>query len=82
LNEVSAQDSPEHGGPEAAPDQNSWAELAERVAKLEKELEQPKPKDVWDKVGTLSGLASGLIVAAIGFYATKGGSHSPKSRLR
>ena len=39
------------------------------VAELRKKIEKP-PKDVWDKLAAVSGLASGVVVAIIGFYAT------------
>jgi hypothetical protein len=29
-----------------------------------------KQKDIWDKLGALSGIVSGILVALIGFYAT------------
>lgn len=45
-------------------------EIEQRLAKLETEKSEPKSKDLWDKIGVFSGLMSGLIVAAIGFYAT------------
>jgi S1-C subfamily serine protease len=43
--------------------------LRAEVTELRKKVQKP-PKDVWDKVTALSGLASGLAVALIGFYAT------------
>jgi len=39
------------------------------VTELRKKVDKP-PKDVWDKVTAVSGLASGLAVALFGFYAT------------
>lgn len=43
--------------------------LSTELAELRKKVEKP-PKDFWDKLSALSGLASGVIVALIGFYAT------------
>jgi hypothetical protein len=43
--------------------------LRNEIAELRRRVEKP-PKDVWDKVSSLSGFASGLAVALIGFYAT------------
>jgi S1-C subfamily serine protease len=34
-------------------------------------LEAKPPKDIWDKIAALSSLAGGVLVAAIGFYATQ-----------
>jgi hypothetical protein len=36
-----------------------------------KALEDKKPKDLWDKISAVSGIVAGVIVAAIGFYATQ-----------
>lgn len=44
-------------------------DLDARVSKLEVDIQHPK-KDGWDKLGAVSGLASGILVALIGFYAT------------
>jgi S1-C subfamily serine protease len=46
----------------------SVGELEARVIKLEHDAKHPK--DAWDKLGAISGLASGILVALIGFYAT------------
>jgi S1-C subfamily serine protease len=43
--------------------------LQAEVAELRRKVEKP-PKDIWDKVTAVSGVASGLAVALIGFYAT------------
>jgi hypothetical protein len=43
--------------------------LRNEIAELRRKVEKP-PKDVWDKVSSVSGFASGLAVALIGFYAT------------
>jgi hypothetical protein len=47
----------------------SLEELEARIGKLEDQVKHP-PKDTWDKLGAISGLASGVLVALIGFYAT------------
>jgi hypothetical protein len=43
--------------------------LWNEVSELRRKVEKP-PKDVWDKFSSVSGFASGLAVALIGFYAT------------
>jgi S1-C subfamily serine protease len=43
--------------------------LRTEVSEIKKKAEKP-PKDAWDKLTAVSGLASGLVVALIGFYAT------------
>jgi len=43
--------------------------LSERVDKIEEELESEE-KDIWDKIGVLTPIVSGILVALIGFYAT------------
>ena len=43
--------------------------LRNEIAELRRKVEKP-PKDIWDKISSLSGFASGLAVALIGFYAT------------
>jgi len=62
------------GPPSVAPPGDVHAEratdaLRAEIAELRKKVEKP-PKDIWDKVTAISGLASGLAVALIGFYAT------------
>lgn len=44
-------------------------ELAKQVTSLREERSQER-KDAWDKLGTVSTLVSGVLVAGIGFYAT------------
>jgi S1-C subfamily serine protease len=44
-------------------------ELSARVSKLEHDVKHPD-KDAWDKLSAMSGIASGILVALIGFYAT------------
>ena len=46
----------------------------------EKTLNAPKLKDLWDKLGTVSGFTSGVIVAVIGFYATNIYDREQKAR--
>jgi len=48
---------------------SALARVEQEVAALRAKVEHP-PKDGWDKLGTLSGLVSGVLVAAIGAYAT------------
>lgn len=45
------------------------ARLERELADLRAEVAHP-PKDWWDKLGTLSGLVSGVLVAVIAAYAT------------
>src|SRR5260221_6424312 len=47
---------------------SSLHDLSERVKSLE---EKKTEKDFWDKLSSVSGIASGVLVAAIGFYATQ-----------
>ncbi len=47
---------------------NAIGSLVKRIDKLEKN-ENSKQKDIWDKIGAVSGLVSGALVALIGFYA-------------
>jgi hypothetical protein len=49
--------------------QHNLDPLRAEIAELRRKVEKP-PKDAWDKVTAVSGLASGLVVALIGFYAT------------
>jgi S1-C subfamily serine protease len=51
-------------------DSAQLTQLREDVAALKSKLEHPS-KDVWDRFTALSGLLSGLAVAAIGAYATQ-----------
>jgi S1-C subfamily serine protease len=44
-------------------------ELRRDIADLKRKVDKP-PKDIWDKLTTISGFASAIIVALIGFYAT------------
>lgn len=44
-------------------------ELSKRVAEVEEELKEEK-KDIWDKISSVSGLASGVLIAFIGALAT------------
>jgi hypothetical protein len=53
----------------AADYERSVASLRNEIAELRRKVEKP-PKDVWDKISSLSGFASGVAVALIGFYAT------------
>src|SRR5207302_990706 len=48
----------------------SLDELDARLERLEIAAET-RGKDFWDKLGTLSGLVTGVLVAVIGFYATE-----------
>jgi hypothetical protein len=61
------------GGPTTTPtdirSEKGLETLRAEVADLRRKVEKP-PKDAWDKVTAISGLASGLAVALIGFYAT------------
>jgi hypothetical protein len=50
-------------------DETSIDALRREVAELRRKIEKP-PKDLWDKFASVSGFASGLAVALIGFYAT------------
>ncbi len=43
--------------------------LTQRIAKIEKKLAE-KEKDIWDKISSVSGLASGVLIALIGALAT------------
>lgn len=45
-------------------------QLGRRIAALEQKVER-RPKDFWDKLGSVSTLLSGVAVALIGFYATQ-----------
>ena len=45
------------------------ARVEQELADLRAKVAHP-PKDWWDKLGTLSGLVSGVLVAVIGAYAT------------
>jgi hypothetical protein len=49
--------------------ERAFDRLRTEIADLKRKIEKP-PKDAWDKVTAVSGLASGLAVALIGFYAT------------
>ena len=53
----------------ATVDDKSFETLRNEVSELRRKVDKP-PKDFWDKVTSVSGLASGLAVALIGFYAT------------
>lgn len=44
-------------------------EMEKRIAELEQQPYQPH-KDFWDKVGAISGLLSGLLIAIVGGFAT------------
>jgi hypothetical protein len=44
-------------------------DLRNEVAELRRKVEKP-PKDIWDKISSISGPASALMVALVGFYAT------------
>lgn len=41
-----------------------------RLAKLEEQLKAPKRKDVWEKLQAISPLASGLVLALVGYFLT------------
>jgi hypothetical protein len=60
------------GSPQSAATDNdrSIATLRNEITELRRKVEKP-PKDFWDKVSSVSGFASGIAVALIGFYATK-----------
>jgi S1-C subfamily serine protease len=45
------------------------SDLDARIKKLEDQVKHPE-KDAWDKLGAISTLTSGILVALIGFYAT------------
>jgi S1-C subfamily serine protease len=54
---------------ERAGERSSTEQIEERLSKIEEDLKKPK-KDIWDRLDTVSGIISGLIIALIGFYAT------------
>lgn len=45
-------------------------QLQQELAEVRKASTQPRPKDTWDKVSAVAALASGLLVAVIGGFAT------------
>src|SRR5712671_1710632 len=49
--------------------ENRINKLEQENAELEKKIQKP-PKDNWDKLGTLSGFVTGILVAAIGALVT------------
>src|SRR6266850_2047732 len=71
--------------PDVAPsfDSRRLDSLQAEITELKRKIEKP-PKDAWDKITSLSGLATGLVVALIGFYATniytRGQRHSAERR--
>jgi len=44
--------------------------LESRISEIEKKIEQQEKKDIWDKLSIISSFFSGVIIAAIGIYAT------------
>ncbi len=50
----------------------------QRLEKLESQFGElkKKPKDIWDRVQSLSGLISGLMVAVVGYYFTVSINHA------
>jgi hypothetical protein len=44
--------------------------LEQRVATLEADVKKPKTKDRWDKLQSISGIVSGLMVALVGYLLT------------
>jgi hypothetical protein len=61
----------------AAPSREIWRKIPIKIRgsrstyqEIEDDLKRPG-KDFWDRLNTLSGVISGVLVAAIGFYATQ-----------
>lgn len=65
MTAIMALPSPAQG---SAGDSASLQSLVKRVSDLEDKIKKP-PKDDWDKLGTVSGLISGVFVAVIGVLA-------------
>lgn len=57
-----------HPDAAAAPYENRDAEA--RLAKLEEQLKAPKRKDVWEKLQAVAPLASGIVLALVGYFLT------------